>query len=179
MRRALLVLCVVVLAVVSMAQLNRVSVAQIVGILPIANGGTGSAAAAALTHSTPTNKTGNATATLKMNGLACTVTPVSTGRVIFTVTGMAAQDTTGDGVTYKLADGTGVAPTNAAAATGTVISATQTWTALTGMLTVPFSLSASATGLALNTAVWFDLQIADVTGGTASVTSVDCTAEEL
>lgn len=138
----------------------------------------------ALTHATPTNQTGNATATFKMNGLGaaaapCTITPKLTGRVVFTVTGQLTQSTTADGVTVKLAEGTGGAPANAAAATGTVISATQTWTALTGQLTTQFTITAAATGLALGTPVWFDLQIADVTGGTAAATNIDCTAQEM
>lgn len=138
----------------------------------------------ALTHANPANQTGNATTTLKMNGLgaaasACTITPVMSGRVVFTITGQLAQTTTLDGVTVKLAQGTGTAPANAAAVTGTVISATQTWLALTGVLTESFSITATATGLALSTAVWYDLQIAETVGGTASVTNVDCTAFEL
>lgn len=142
------------------------------------------AVAPALAHANPANQTGNATATFKMNGLGaaaapCTITPVATGRVIFTITGQLAQTTTADGVTTKLAFGTGAAPANAAAATGTVISATITHTALTGALEVPFAITASTTGLALSTAVWFDLQLANVTGGTASITNVDCTAWEM
>jgi hypothetical protein len=137
----------------------------------------------ALTHATPANQTGNATATFKMNGLGaaaapCTITPTQTGRVEFTITGQLVQNTTGDGVTYKLAFGTGTAPANAAAASGTVISATPVWTALTGQLTSQFAVTSIATGLTLNTAVWYDLQVADVTGGTAAITNVDCTAAE-
>lgn len=138
----------------------------------------------ALTHANPANQTGNATATLKMNGLGaagapCTITPTATGRVVFTITGQVNQSTTADGVVIKLAEGTGTAPANAAAVAGTVISATQTWTGLTGNLIEQFALSASVTGLALSTAVWYDLQIAEVTGGTASVTNIDCTAFEI
>ena len=138
----------------------------------------------ALTMATPADQTGNATATLKMNGLGaaaapCTVTPVATGRVHFLLTGQIKQSTTADGVVTKIAYGTGAAPANAAAAAGTIIGATDTWTALTGMLTVPWAMSAIATGLALSTAVWYDVQIADVTGGTASLTNVTCVAREL
>jgi hypothetical protein len=154
--------------------------AAVTGTYLIATGTNALAAVApALTHSTPANQSGNATATFKMNGLACAITPVATGRVVFMITGQQTNNTSGDGVTIKLAEGTGAAPSNAAAATGTVISATQTWTALTGQLTTQFAIIASATGLALSTAVWFDLQIADVTGGTVTVTNVDCTAHEI
>ena len=138
----------------------------------------------ALTHANPADQTGNSTTTLKMNGLGaaaapCTITPKVTGRVVFTITGQLSQNTGGDGVTYKLAYGTGAAPANAAAATGTIASATHTWTALAGQLITQFALTASATGLQVGTAVWFDLQVAEVTGGTAAITHVDCTAQEL
>jgi hypothetical protein len=131
----------------------------------------------------PANQTGNATATFKMNGLGaaaapCTITPVATGRVHFVITGSLVQSTTADGVTWKLAEGTGAAPANAAAATGTVISAIGTWTALTGELNVPVTIDGNVSGLTLATAVWFDIQIADVTGGTASLTNVTCNAYE-
>lgn len=138
----------------------------------------------AFTHASPANQTGNATSTLKMNGLGaaaapCTITPQSSGRVLFTITGQLVQTTTADGVKVLLVEGTGAAPANAAVAAGTVISAAQTWTALTGQLTSQFSIISTATGLSAGTAVWFDLQVADVTGGTASVTNVDCTAHEI
>ncbi len=42
-----------------------------------------------------------------------------------------------------------------------------------------FSIQGTATGLAAGTAVWFDLQVADVTGGTASVSNVTCSAYEI
>ncbi len=137
----------------------------------------------ALAHANPADQTGNATATLKMNGLGaaaapCTITPTSTGRVIFTVTGDLTNSTILDGVTYKLVYGTGAAPANAATATGTVISATRSVAVSTATQKQGFSVTASATGLSL-VATWFDLQIADVTGGTASVSNIDCTAYEI
>lgn len=134
-------------------------------------------------HANPADQTGNATATLKMNGLGaaaapCTITPTSSGNVTFTITGLMTQSTTANGVTYALAFGTGTAPANAAAAAGTIISAQPAWLALTGMLTVPFSVTSSTTGLATAVPVWFDLQVADTVGGTATITKVDCTALE-
>lgn len=133
----------------------------------------------AATTSSPSNQSGNATATFKMNGLACAITPTSTGRVMFTVTGSIGNNTTADSVTWKLAYGTGAAPSNSAALTGTILGATGVFKALTGMLDTPFVSVGLATGLALNTAVWYDLQIADITGGTVTATAVTCTAVEI
>lgn len=136
----------------------------------------------ALTHASPANQTGNATSTFKMNGLGlvgCTITPTATGRVKFMITGSVGNGTTADSVTWKLAEGTGTAPSNAGAAAGTVISATGQFKALTGQLDAPFAVASIQTGLALNTAVWYDLQIANITGGTATATALDCTAHEV
>lgn len=161
-------------------QLAAVAIGQV-----LVSKGTGSDPAYvtyALTHATPANQTGNATSTFKMNGLGlvgCTITPTATGRVVFEITGSVGNGTTGDSVTWKLAEGTGTAPSNAGAAAGTVISAIGSFKALTGVLSVPFAVKATQTGLALNTAVWYDLQIADITGGTATATALDCTAFEL
>lgn len=133
---------------------------------------------------TPANQTGNATSTFKMNGLGAaaapaTITPTATGRVMFQIAGSIGNNTTADSVTWKLAYGTGTAPANAAAATGTVIGATGVFKALTGQLDAPFIAVGLATGLALNAAVWYDLQIANITGGTVTATAVTCMAWEV
>jgi hypothetical protein len=137
----------------------------------------------ALSHATPADQSGNATATFKMLGLGaagspCTITPTSTGRVVFTLTGDLTNAVILDGVTYKLAYGTGAAPANNAAATGTVISATRVAAVSTAAQKQGFSVTSSVTGLGL-VATWFDVQFADVTGGMATITNVDCTAHEI
>ncbi len=150
----------------------------------IGNGTNFVSLARALTTALPADQTGNATATFKMNGLGaagapCTVTPTATGRVTFFISGTVFNATAiADGATYKIAYGTGAAPANAAAATGTVISAPAKYIAATTAEKAPFAIQASVTGLALNTAHWFDLQLADITAGTASIADVTCTAME-
>lgn len=138
----------------------------------------------ALSHANPANQTGNATATLKMNGLGaaaapCTITPLQSGRVVFTIAGDLTNSTILDGITYILVFGTGAAPANAAAAAGTAISATRSVAVPVAAQSQAFSVTASTTGLTIATAVWYDLQMANVTGGTASMTNVDCTAYEI
>jgi hypothetical protein len=143
------------------------------------------AVAPALVQANPADQTGNATATFKMNGLGaaaspCVITPVATGRIIFEITGDVANTVTANNTQWKLAFGTGTPPANGAAASGTVIGATRSWTSLTGMLQVPFSIVGSSTGNALNTAVWFDLQLADITAtATSTVKSISCSAHEM
>lgn len=134
----------------------------------------------AVTHTKPTDKTGNGTATLKMNGLACAITPARDGTVVFLVTGTVANPTAiADGANLQLAYGTGTAPSNAGVATGTVLSALQKFITATTLEKVPFSIAAAVSGLTVGTAYWFDLQVQDVTGGTATITDVDCTAIEI
>lgn len=144
--------------------------------------GTAGVGFAFLATTKPANQTGNATATLKMNGLGaaaapCTITPLSTGRVTFNINGNVTNSIILDGAQLILVYGTGTAPANAAAATGTVISATQTPAVPVAAQNQGFSITGSATGLSL-VATWFDLQISDVTGGTASVTNITCSAFE-
>lgn len=138
----------------------------------------------AATTALPADQTGNATSTLKMNGLGaagapCTITPTSTGRVVFMVSGDLTNSVILDGISYKLVFGTGAAPANAAAATGTAISALRGPAAPVAAQKQGFSVQGETTGLALATAVWYDLQVADVTGGTASISNVTCTAHEI
>lgn len=130
---------------------------------------------------TSASPTGTTSATFVMMGLgsAWALTPKTYGNVRITIDGMVAQSTTADGVGLKLAYGTGTAPINGAALTCTVVGSTLTWTALTGMLTVPFAKDFVISGLTPGTAYWFDLQMEAITGGTASVTAVEFTAQEI
>jgi hypothetical protein len=51
-------------------------------------------------------------------------------------------------------------------------------TFLTGLLSIPFSITALITGLTIGTAVWIDLSLGANTGGTATVTSVAVSVNE-
>lgn len=137
----------------------------------------------ALSTANPADQAGNATATFKMNGLGnaaapCTITPAYSGRVVFTIDGDLTNSVILDGVTFKLAYGTGAAPANAGAATGTVLGATRSVAVAVAAQSQGFSITRTVTGLAL-VATWYDLQIADVTGGTASMSNVTCVAREM
>lgn len=162
---------------------NQVTATHLAAALPIAQGGTAATAQRALTTAQPADQIGNATATLKMNGLGaaaapCTITPVATGRVLFTVLGSLKNTVAADAINYNIAVGTGTAPANAASVTGTVITTLQGSFLPTGGQ-ASFSISGVATGLSLSTAVWYDLQISNNVGGTAAVSNVTCTALEI
>ena len=128
----------------------------------------------------PANPTATASTTAVMMGLGTTitVTPKSTGRLNIYLGGLIGNTTTADGASAQLATGTGTAPANGAAATGTLAGTIQTWTSLTGVLTATFACQALVTGLTLNVAVWVDLQLKAVTGGSASVTGLTAIVTE-
>ena len=119
---------------------------------------------------------GNATTSYLMSGLAAPVTPTFTGRVLVTICGQVTNATTNDGSLIQIAYGTGSAPVNGAAASGTVVGSPTGATIAGGP--VPFSLTVVVTGLNIGTAYWFDAQIKAVTGGTVSLSNVTVTLVE-
>lgn len=129
----------------------------------------------------PANPTGTASAAAVMMGLGGVVkyTPSLTGNVEIVLRGTMANTLSGDGITARLAYGTGTAPANAAAAAGTATGATGRATVAANNQGLPFMLTDILTGLVLSTAYWFDLQVAAVTGGTASVSDLAVTIKEL
>jgi hypothetical protein len=132
----------------------------------------------AATQATPSNPTGATTGA--MMGLAGTVTPVNTGRVAITVSGDCFNaGAIADGVTIAIRTGTGSAPANAAALTGTIRGTTLNYVTATTAEKAPFSLSALVTGLTIGTAVWIDLGVANITGGTATVENITIVAVEV
>lgn len=122
-------------------------------------------------HAFPGNPTPPAsTVSFTMQGLAGTLTPLSSGTVLLiisgTVIGVAgvAADT---GIQYRIAYGTGAAPANGAAAVGTVVGPAQKYTnptiaTVAGDVNVPFSIQALITGLVAGTAYWLDLQASSI-----------------
>jgi len=128
---------------------------------------------------TPSNPTGTTSTTAVMAGLAISFTPNKTGKIKITVDGMIANSTAGDGGTAQIAYGTGTAPANGAAATGTAVGNKASLLSSAASQNQSFSLVAIVSGLTAGTAYWIDLQQAAVTGGTASITGISYTVEEL
>lgn len=136
------------------------------------------AAANVTTLSTPLNPTGTTNTTGLMMGLNKIITPVRSGNLQVTICGVVANSTTADGAKWQIRAGTGSAPANAAVLTGTAYGSLQQMTFLTGLLSIPFSITALITGLTIGTAVWIDLSLGANTGGTATVTSVAVSVNE-
>lgn len=138
-----------------------------------------SAATPASTQASPANPTGTANTTGLMMGLAGAITPAVSGRILVTITGNGASDTINDGWKAQIRYGTGAAPANAAALTGTAVGTLATTTAdLAANNKNAFSVTAVVTGLTVSTAYWLDLSLAAITGGTATVTDVSISAQE-
>ena len=124
----------------------------------------------------PSNPTAPAsTGAYKMQGLGASavITPTRSGKIIVTFSGTVispAGTAAGNGLGYQISYGTGTAPANAAALTGTQVGTIQSWvnptTVVAADVFVPFSTTAIITGLTVGTTYWLDLAAESV--GTAS-----------
>lgn len=134
----------------------------------------------AVAQFTPPNPTGTANTTGLMMGLAGSITPKITGRVHITICGTIFNPTAiADGAKVQIRTGTGTVPGNGGALAGTVAGGFVQYIASTVLGKVPFTVSAIVSGLTLNTALWIDVALAAVTGGTATLTDISLTAMEV
>ena len=135
---------------------------------------------AVTTQASPADPPGTASAAGVMMGLAVTMTPRVTGRIQVIITGTIANATAiADGATVQLRTGTGAAPANGDALTGTAAGGLVQYIAATVLEKAPFTVSAIISGLTLGVMTWMDLGVAAVTGGTATVTDLSVSAVEL
>ena len=123
--------------------------------------------------------TGTTSTSGKMMGLGltgATITPVSTGRVKFEIAGWTRNTAAGGINTLNLRFGTGTAPSNAGSPAGSSIGGNYLAESTPASAAVPINIGGIATGLALGTAVWFDVDLL-VNAGTGAV-FVSCNAFE-
>lgn len=114
-----------------------------------------------------------------MMGLAGGITPVSSGRILLLISGDVSNDTANDGASVQCAYGTGTAPLNGAAATGTNVgNPVKLVNGATPTVKIPTLCQGIVTGLTLNTGLWLDVNLAAITGGTATLADVTITAHE-
>lgn len=134
----------------------------------------------ASSQATPADPTGTTDGTGKMMGLAGSFTPSNTGKVLIIISG-TSSNTSGNGASVRLRYGTGSAPANGDALTGTLAGGTATaatYFTSSGAWKTPFTVSAVVTGLTLSTAYWIDVQVAVITAGTASISGVSVSVIE-
>jgi len=126
----------------------------------------------------PSNHLGTtSTAVTVMAGLAIAFTPKYTGKIKVYIQCLGINNTAGDGFFWQVAYGTGTAPVNGAAAVGTVIGrGTKSDIQVSSIV---LTQTAYVSGLAVGTSYWFDIQQAAITGGTATMLSINCIIEEI
>lgn len=129
----------------------------------------------------PSNPGGTTSATPVQMGLAMSFTPKMTGKIKMTLSGYISNNTLSGVSVIQLSYGTGTAPTNGSAATGT-----QQGNGLAMQITgatvqaCPFCQIWYASGLTLYTAYWIDATVEDVGGiSSASISSLNCIVEEI
>lgn len=133
--------------------------------------------------------TGRASASTVMLGLAALITPAASGRIVVLCTGVVGNGTTTDGANLQLYFGTGAAPANNAAASGTAFGGAQAIASfVTSELTTSYALSGAfnvtgqqylGTGTAPTiTTYWIDIGFSS-TAGTVTFTQVNLTAWEV
>ncbi len=134
--------------------------------------------------------TGRASTTGVMLGLGALITPVASGRIVVICTGVVGNGTTTDGASFQLYFGTGAAPTNNTAVTGTAFGGLQAITSfVTSELNTSFAISGSfsvtppqfagtvRTNPSLTT-YWIDLNFLSA-AGTVTFTTVNLIAFEV
>jgi len=111
-------------------------------------------------------------------------TPTLSGNIKIWISGGANNNITGDGINGSGHYGSGPAPANGVAATGTTfaINAQQgiSWSVnpVTSLVGYQFLMVDKITGLIVRTPYWFDIAIKAVTGGTAGIQGIRMMIEE-
>lgn len=131
----------------------------------------------------PANPTGTTNTTGLMMGLGGSIafTPIKSGKLMIVISGMISNSGNSNGAKTQIRYGTGAAPANGAALTGTVAGniVSMINNANSGGLKSGFACVAIITDLTLGTAYWIDLSLAAITLGTANLTDVGAIVVEI
>lgn len=128
---------------------------------------------------TPGDPTATTSTTAVMMGLAGTITPATTGSIMVFITGTGSNATGSAGFGVNIRYGTGAAPANGAALTGTAIGIQQNTVNATATAGDGFSCAGIVTGLTVNTAYWIDISLKTISAGTASLAGLTISAYEI
>ncbi len=126
---------------------------------------------------TPADPSSTTNSTGVMMGLAGSITPTISGKVMITISGDMKNGTNNGNSVTHIRYGTGTAPTNGNALTGTVAGALVNMTAAATNQRVPFSCNAIVT-LTVGTTYWIDLGL-KAASGTAFVQNISISVVEL
>jgi hypothetical protein len=119
-------------------------------------------------NTNPADPSTTSSTTGVMMGLAVAFTPTKSGKVLMIVSGDVDNATINRGSTFQIRYGTGSAPANGAALTGTTAGGLKNFFQNNASVRVPFSLNSAPT-LTVGTTYWLDISLASVTSGTSRV----------
>ena len=129
----------------------------------------------------PADPTGAAAGAVMMGlgAAGCVFTPVVSKRALVRFVFQATNSVSSSGLTFSLRYGTGTPPANAAGVTGTLLGVAQT----KAQGFAAYTDGETADGLLLSlipgTTYWFDLTLAQISSGTASIKNITFTAIEI
>lgn len=129
-------------------------------------------------QSTPANPTSTTSATQVMMGLAGSITPTVSGKILIIISGAINNSSGNVNNTVQIRYGTGSAPSNGDAATGTAVGAARISSNANGGTPDAFTVNAVVTGLTPSTTYWIDLGAA-CASGTLSIQTVSISAVEI
>ena len=112
-------------------------------------------------------------------GASASITPTFTGKLMVVISGDMDNDTNSRGARVQIRTGTGTAPINGAALTGTARGGLVSFEQNNLSIRTPFSLNAIINGLTLNTSVWVDISLTSITGGVSRVRNISVSVIEL
>lgn len=136
-----------------------------------------------ITHGTTAENSGtnrgSISSTGTMAGLAGSITPAVTGKVLIIVHGTAEHSSAGGSFNYQIRHGTGTAPILGAALTGTADGVKLAGQSSTASNKVPFGIQVIISGLTIGTPYWFDISVDNGGAGTVTVDTLIGDAIEL
>lgn len=127
----------------------------------------------------PAAPTGTGSGSAVMMGLGCSITPSYSSRFRVIVNGNQSNSIAGAASFVQIRYGTGTAPTNGAAATGTALGTVSAYNSPSAAYAAPFAPGGIVTGATPGVTYWFDLSVFQFGGGIATTASVTCSAFEL
>lgn len=130
---------------------------------------------ASTTSATPTNTTSTSLVHMAVGG---TLTPTRSPRALLCLSGQGSNSGA-NSITVQLRYGTGTAPVNGAAATGTAVGAAQILGGVTADERSGFAWAVPVSGLSIGTAYWIDVAVKANIAGTASVFDITVAGVEL
>jgi hypothetical protein len=129
-------------------------------------------------HSSATSAASYSFTAAVMLGLGLTITPAVSGNILLVYSGTAYNNTASAGWFYQLRYGTGAAPAQGAAQSGTAVGGLFSTGGLAVNAIAPFTTQAVVAGLTLGTAYWVDLGVSANTG-TATINGSWISAVEI